>query len=519
MKEAFRFAQKYQRADGKIAHEVSQSAGFISWFKDYPYAYIHTSSSFGYLVALANFYRFTGDEAFLKESWLSVRKAYEYSLTVVDPEDGLIKIPPTDWDSSEKYGTAKESDMCGGWIMALSAMRELSLAMGEAGLAAECARRKRQASEAMERFWNPEQQYYNFGWDGNGKPLNSFTTGMARLALEGIVPANRVAAMLERLNTASWLSDWGQRGMSFEDPRYVEGSYGLGSVWPVQTMGPMLANFRFHNAVQGFQTWMSMMQVRMLNARGAMPEAMSGMTYRQLDNGVPHQQFSELATIPGLVDGVLGLELNVPCRALALHPHLPPGWPHAGLKNFPYGADTLDLSLRQDGAIIRAELEFSGNRPVSLDFSPALPAGSQVVSVNQDGKPVKYDVEDFGSDVHARVRTKVQRRTALEIRYRPGIAIETVFQPVLEGESSQNLRVLGTAYKDGEFQMVVEGRPGRIHELFLYTPWRPKVTGSTKILRTADGRTALELTAPPGAAGRLDKAGYARWTVRIAFDK
>ena len=80
---------------------------------------------------------------------------------------------------------------------------------------------------------------------------------MACRALEGIVPANRVAAMLERLNTASRLSDWGQRGMSFEDPRYVEGSYGLGSVWPVQTMGPMLANFRFHNAVQGFQTWMS----------------------------------------------------------------------------------------------------------------------------------------------------------------------------------------------------------------------------------------------------------------------
>jgi hypothetical protein len=90
---------------------------------------------------------------------------------------------------------------------------------------------------------------------------------------------------------------------------------------------------------------------------------------------------------------------------------------------------------------------------------------------------------------------------------------------VLEGENSQNLRVLGTAHKDGEFQMVVEGRPERIHELFLYTPWRPKVTGSTNILRTADGRTALELTAPPGTAGRLDKAGYARWTVRIAFDK
>src|SRR5439155_1434052 len=34
---ALDFLKKYQRADGKIPHEISQSAAFIPWFTDYPY--------------------------------------------------------------------------------------------------------------------------------------------------------------------------------------------------------------------------------------------------------------------------------------------------------------------------------------------------------------------------------------------------------------------------------------------------------------------------------------------------
>ena len=123
--------------------------------------------------------------------------------------------------------------------------------------------------------------------------------------------------MLERLATAQFLSDWGVRSMSLEDPRYSEASYQIGSAWPFMTVAPMLADFRYHNAVQGFSTWTSMTQLRTFNARGAMPESLSGSYYRLLDNGVPHQMFSELVAIPGLVDGVLGMDLDVPGRVFS----------------------------------------------------------------------------------------------------------------------------------------------------------------------------------------------------------
>jgi len=35
---ALEFISKFQRADGKIPHEISQGANFVNWFTDYPYA-------------------------------------------------------------------------------------------------------------------------------------------------------------------------------------------------------------------------------------------------------------------------------------------------------------------------------------------------------------------------------------------------------------------------------------------------------------------------------------------------
>lgn len=41
VKDALMFTQKWQREDGKMAHELSQAAGYVNWWKDYPYGYIH----------------------------------------------------------------------------------------------------------------------------------------------------------------------------------------------------------------------------------------------------------------------------------------------------------------------------------------------------------------------------------------------------------------------------------------------------------------------------------------------
>jgi Glycosyl-hydrolase family 116, catalytic region len=518
LRDAFRFLQKFQREDGKIPHELSQSAGAIDWFKKYPYAYIHSDTSLWYLIAMGHFYQFTGDRTFLAESWPSIRKAYEYCLFMLNAGNGLPQIPAEEWGSMETAGVAsQDSAMAGEWIAALRAVGALATAMNDTALAHECETRQKFASNSLEKlFWSPRLGYYNYGVGKSGEEVTYLNPTIAYSAWYGSLPKERAQAVLERLATAQFLSDWGVRSMSLEDPRYSEASYQIGSAWPFMTVAPMLADFHYHNAVQGFSIWTSMTQLRTFNARGAMPESLSGAYYRLLDNGVPHQMFSELVAVPGLVDGVLGMELDVPGRALHLTPHLPPAWPGVTVRQFPFGQGQLNLELHQSLGRLTADLNTTGVPSFDLEFSPALPAGATVVSVTQQGKSVPFKTMDNGSDVHVQVKLASVTKATIEVRYRGGISVDVPWQPILEGDSSKNLRVLKTAYQNGQFEMLVEGRPELKYEIRLLTPWLVSAGSSAEDIGADGDWRTLRVSAPAGQE-HPDKAGYVRWTVAVAL--
>ncbi|MCZ2149119.1 MAG: hypothetical protein LC126_15265 [Bryobacterales bacterium] len=517
VKAAFRFIRKYQREDGKIPHEVSQSDGFIDWFRDYPFAYIHPDSSIWYILSLRHFYRFTGDLAFLRESWPSLKKAYAYSASLAGTSDGLPRIPRGEWGSIETAGFALDAGMSGLWIAALGAMEEMAEAAGERALMPGCAERRKRAAASLERIlWNPELNYYNFGLDDSGRPVTYLNPMAGYSAFFGSLPPQRAQAVLHRLATAAFLSDWGQRNMSLEDPRYAEGSYSTGSVWPFLTAGPMLAHYRYHDAAQAYRTWMSMVRLRAFGARGFMPEALSGASYRILDNAVPHQMFSEMTVIPGYVQGVLGLDLNVPRRQLELAPHMPPAWPAASLRRLPYGSASLALRLEQAPGEFTARLDLTGGDPVTLRFAPALPAGSRILSVTQDGAPVPFHAEDNGSDVHALASVRLAGRSVLVVRYRHGVALDMDWEPLLEGESSRNLRLIESGFRDGAFEAVVEGLPDHPYHGRLFTPMRAQAAEGGRLLPRKGPAYDIHLAAPRGLMP--DRAGYVRWTVRVRLD-
>jgi glycogen debranching enzyme len=111
-RDAIRFIQKYQKKDtGEIFYELSQSAALIDWFKDYPYAYRHVDVSALYLAALRNLYRASGDIDFVRSSWDSIKAAYAYLVSRVDPSDGLVTIPPGGWGGDETIGEQVVKDV------------------------------------------------------------------------------------------------------------------------------------------------------------------------------------------------------------------------------------------------------------------------------------------------------------------------------------------------------------------------------------------------------------------------
>ncbi len=496
VREAFRFVRRYQRDDGRVMHEVSQSAAYLDWFKSYPYAYIHPDSPLWYLVSLAHFFEVTGDRAFLEESWESVRKAYRNCVSMLDASDGLLVIPRGEWGSAEVAAFRKDAAMAGEWIAALRAVRMMSAQMGDRALADECETRERRAADSLERtFWNERARYYDYGLDLEGRRVDWLNPMIGFGAWFGSLPDPRAHAVVERLASSAFLADWGQRNLSLDDPRYAEGSYTTGSVWPFMTAGALLASYRYHNAAQAFLTWTSMLRLRWFNARGAMPEVLSGTSYRLLDNAVPHQMFSELAVIPGFVQGVLGLEPDAARRRIRFAPHLPPQWPMAAVRRFPYGGQRLALEARQQQGAEMFRFTRSAADPVEIDFDPALPAGAKPLAVVQDGSPVPFTSEDHGSDVHVRARITLREKSEIAVRYQGGIALEFDWMPLNEGDESRNLRVIRTEWKRDGLELLLEGRPG--------TAYAARANGNP-----------VTLTAPQAGGARV-AGGYVRWTARL----
>ncbi len=515
---SFEFMRKHQRSDGRILHELPQSAAYIDWYKDYPYAYIHPDSPLWYILSAHHVYRFSGDREFLTSSWDSIRKAYGAMVALLDPADALPRIPPGEWGSMEAVRFSKDSAMAAEWIAALRALQDLAGSMGDIALAREARLRESTATASLEReFWDPQLNYYDYGVDESGRRLRFLNPMVGYSAWFGSLPDGRARTVLERLATGAFLADWSQRNMPLDDPRYAEGSYQVGSAWPFLTAGPLLGHYRYHNAIEAYTIWRAMLSLRHADERGAMPEALSGTYYRLLDRGVPHQMFSEHAFVPPFIYGILGLALDVPARRLRLAPQLPPDWPSVRVRRFPYGKDQIEVLLSNAPGEFTAELRNPSADPVQVEFAPALPAGAEILEAVVDGKPVRYTQTDNDADRQVAVGFSLRERAAVKIRYRGGVTALVESQPVLEGETSRNLRVLRAGYEDGRFRFLVEGLPEQAYRVRLYTPWRAEPVSASRLLSSGERFHTVELRAPQASNGNPDRAGYVRWESVIAL--
>jgi hypothetical protein len=90
LRQAFGFLQQRQRSDGKMMHELTQSAAWLRWFEEYPYGYYHGDTTPFYIAAFYDFYRQSGDGEFLKQSWDSLKRAYAYCKSTDADGDGLM---------------------------------------------------------------------------------------------------------------------------------------------------------------------------------------------------------------------------------------------------------------------------------------------------------------------------------------------------------------------------------------------------------------------------------------------
>jgi len=128
-KTALEFLRKFQRDDGKIPHEISQSAALIPWFTNFGYPWASADATPLYVIANAEYWRATADRPFLDAAWASILKAYKFSGATDSDGNALIENTNVGhgWvEGGSLYPAHEEIYMQGLWVEALRSVEEMA---------------------------------------------------------------------------------------------------------------------------------------------------------------------------------------------------------------------------------------------------------------------------------------------------------------------------------------------------------------------------------------------------------
>ena len=255
---------------GKILHEVR--SGELTRLGEMPHnPYYGTADATPlWLILLSEYWRFTGQDAFVLGRWDKVAAALAWIDRYGDRDgDGYVEYQTR---SREGLGNQCWKDSWDGVQFADGTIPHLPIATAEiqgyvydAKLrVAELARRlradvglaerlEREAEELYRRFnedfWSEDRGgYYVVGLDGDKRRIDSMTSNIGHLLWSGIVPEERAGLVTGQLMSDAMFSGWGVRTLSTDDRGYNPIGYHIGTIWPhdnaIVALGLARAGFR-----------------------------------------------------------------------------------------------------------------------------------------------------------------------------------------------------------------------------------------------------------------------------------
>ena len=508
---AFRFFAKYQRADGKITHEISQGAGQIDWFGAYPYAFYHGDTTPFWMLAFGEYWKQTADTALVRELWPNLRKAYAWSKAADSDGDGLMENTIAGAGALEvgdlQAGIVSDVYLSGVWVAALERLARMAEAMGEPALATEARGIRRRALTTLEqKLWLPGPRQYAFAILEGGRVNENLTAWPATAMSFDVFDATRGAEMATRLAGAEIMTDWGARPLSAKSPLFDPLHYNNGAVWPFVTGWVALAQYRYHNAHAGRFALEAIARTGFDAALGRNPEVISGRLYKPLDTAVPHQFFATSMVITPLVRGLLGLDVDAPAGKVTIAPRLPADWDSVRVDNLAAGSDRLSFTLRRSGRSLLAEVWRTGgdaSRPLDVTFAPAIPLGATDVATMVPGTPA---VARLPGAVVVASTARLRERLRMGVSWSGGWELAPPPASLRIGDRSTALRVVSERMDGGRYRVTLQGRAGMTYALRVRGPG-----ASVKVTAIEAGPAALL----PSESPEVDAAGWT--TLRFAL--
>jgi glycogen debranching enzyme len=456
-RQGLEFFVRYQRADGKIAHEISQSAGRVKWFDDFPYAYYHADTSPYWLMAWGDWWKATGDTITVRRVWPAIRKAYDWCRSTVDSTTGLMLNSKGGLGAVEvgDLGVGVRSDiyLTAVWIEALDRVARMAAVMEPgkrgrrgSGLADEARKLHDQALTSLrERFWLPEQQMYAFALLEGGEIRPELTVWPSTALAFGLLDDDRGTRGASAQARSALVTDWGTRSLGSTSTLFDPLHYNNGTVWPFVTGFSALGQYRYRNPAAGYQSLRHIARSGFGWGLGRNPEVFAGMQNEPLETAVPQQFFGTSFLPTVLVRGLLGWEPDLPARTIHLAPQLPAEWDSLRVHNAPAGKARFDLQFYRAPERMRVEIRRTDTGPLPADtlvFTGRFPPGASC-TLDEPGSPwVAGATRSTARGDQSQFRAPLQDLMTLTLSCRPGYEVLLPRVESLRGERSREIRLI-----------------------------------------------------------------------------
>ncbi len=411
---ALDFLSKYQRADGKVPHEISQGANFVPWFTDYPYPYASADATPLYIITMNDYVVASGDVAFAQQKWDSLWKAYQFLLSTYDAQGlprnfgighGWVEGGPLLPVHTELYQSALGAE-------ALRALSSLARLTGKEDVSRKLSEDfSRQQALLNKTFWSAETNRFAFALDQKNQQVDEPSVLATVPMWFGLLDQDKAGSMIAELAAPEHQADWGMRIISSRAAKYSAGGYHFGSVWPLFTGWASVGEYRYHRALPGFSNLMANAQLALDGSLGHVTEVLSGDYYQPLSTSSPHQIWSAAMVISPLLRGLFGLQTDAGAHQVTLAPHVPADWNGFTLNNVRVGQASLRLAYRRSANEISLVVTRNGSGDCSLEFSPALSLRAQILGAEVNGRKVPFQVKKSDVDQHVTVRFPLGKRS------------------------------------------------------------------------------------------------------------
>jgi glycogen debranching enzyme len=547
---ALAFLGRFQRDDGKIPHEISQSATLIPWFTDYPYAWASADATPLFVAAQADYWRASGDRRFLEESWPAIVKAWEFSAATDGDGDALIENTGVGhgWvEGGALYPPHEEIYLQGVWVAAQDGLAELADAVKQPEVAARAREGAARTRDAIERtYWREATHEYTYATKlpraervlaepgpfrerrqarldaiADASSYEATTVLPAVPMWWRVLAAERTDGAIDALGGGALATDWGHRLLSSRSDLYDPLSYHFGSVWPLFTGWASVGAYQYGRAHVGYQALMANALLTESNALGYVTELLSGEFQAPFGRSSHHQIWSEAMVITPVVRGLLGIEVRrspegVP--ALTIAPQLPADWDDVRVRGVRVpepagGSARYDIHVTRREGERRFEVTRQGRGGMSHEVTVAavLPLDAQVREVAIAGRRGIGPSITRRGDAQVASVTIAPNATTVPITVvftvRDGTDVYRRVDAVPAGASSRGLRVLRSRADDRGLSLRLEGLAGEQYTLRVRTSRRiGELPAGVRLLPGDGSDPSVEIAfeGPPGEYVRRD---------------